>query len=50
MKYELLEGSTHLIPGFEHQLKLELVKQLDFEHPCLVTIVIGWSATSIGQI
>ena len=36
MKYDLLEGSTHLIPGFKHQLRLELVEQLELELPCLI--------------
>ncbi len=38
IKFEQLECSTVLIPGFEHQLRLELVEQLEFELPCLVSI------------
>ncbi len=37
MQYELLEVSTVLIPGFEHQLRLELFEQLEFELPCLIS-------------
>ena len=40
MKCDLLEGSTYLIPGFEHQLRLELVEQLELELPCLVVSII----------
>ena len=36
MNCDLLEGSTHLIPGFEHQLRLELVEQLELELPYLI--------------
>ncbi len=38
MKCDLLEGLTHLIPGFEHQLRLELIEQLELELPCLIVI------------
>ena len=36
MKCDLLECSTVLMPGFEHQLRLELVEQLELELPCLI--------------
>ncbi len=36
MKCDLLECSTVLVPGFEHQLRLELVEQLELELPCQV--------------
>ncbi len=35
IKCDLHECSTVLIPEFEHQLRLELVEQLEFELPCL---------------
>ena len=38
MKCDLLEGSTHLIPGFELQLRLEFVEPLELELPCLLTM------------